>query len=629
MVYPSYQFRVWAPKAQWVELVFFESGEAWRQNGVDRAVPMARQERGWFELEVPDVPDGQLYLFRLPDGRMYPDPQSRWQTLGVHGPSSVFRPESFVWSDQAWTGVSMADLIVYELHVGTFNAAPCPASSGSSQSVDSDRYGTFASVAKKLAHLSDLGVTAIELMPVAQNPGKNWGYDGVYPFAVESSYGGPRELQKLVDAAHAVGLAVVLDCVYNHFGPEGCYLGALGDYYDARFTNPWGEAINFCGPNCDPVRQFVTDNAAYWIREFHIDGLRLDATDTIIDLSGRHILADISETVRCEGRQQGRSTFTVAEDDDNNQIKLLRQSENGYQLEGVWNIDFHHALHAVLTGERDGYYADFDAAVDWSAEESLLKAFADGWVYTGQYRPSRERNYGTTSDGLPPLNFVVYSQNHDQVGNYPDSQRLNAILPESGARLMASLVLMSPFVPMLFMGEEYGERKPFPFFTWFENPSLVRAVRQGRQRDMEFMHRRKLPKVRDPFTPQSIDDCTLSWQSDVYDFRLALYKALIGLRKKTKIAGQSFKRFAQGNDARLIYLDGQPKVLMYRWRVSGLGVFFTLANLTREPVALSWKPPSAERIFSSEWPQFGGDRQETTSDAMLLPNELSVWVGVP
>ena len=395
--------------------------------------------------------EGLPYAFKLADGREYPDPASRWQPDGVHRPSAVFFPESYRWSDAAWRGVARDDLVIYELHVGTFTPE-----------------GTFDAIIPRLPQLRSLGVTAVELMPVAQFAGdRNWGYDAVYPYAVQNSYGGPRALQRLVDAAHQAGLAVILDVVYNHLGPEGNYLGNFGPYFTDRYRTPWGMAINYDGPDSDAVRQFVIDNARMWVRDFHIDGLRLDAVHAIYDLSPRHILAEIQAAVQREAARAGRLVHVIAESNQND-VRLIRPRERGgYGLDGVWSDDFHHSVHALLTGERDGYYLDFGEPAH------LAKALNDVFVYDGCYSPFRRRRHGSRVGAIDRTRFVVCVQNHDQVGNRARGDRLGTLVAPAAQRLACGLLLLSPCVPLLFMGEEYGEAEAL---------SLLLLVRRSRRR---------------------------------------------------------------------------------------------------------------------------------------------------
>ncbi|MBR5709318.1 MAG: hypothetical protein IKX40_01010 [Thermoguttaceae bacterium] len=615
-------FSVWSVKSPTVDLVLYESAEAYRAGRETKVVAMTPAERGWFTAEA-EVGRDWLYMFRLADGKQYPDPRSAAQPLGVHGPSGLRTapPDDLV--PPSWHGVEYKDLIIYELH---------PAAFIGKKPVDKSYW---AALAEKLEYIKDLGATAVEVMPVAESPGLSWGYDGVYIYAPTCVYGTPDELRAFVARAHELGLAVILDVVYNHFGPEGCYLGAISDYFDSRFTNPWGAAINYGGENSDPVRQYVTENAVYWIREFGFDGLRLDATDTITDMSGTHILAQISKAVHKYGKHNNRTTFVTAEDDDNYRIKIEPLSRNGYGLDGVWNIEFHHALHALVTGERSGLYEDFSVSERFkNPAEALLKAFVDGWLYDGVYRKRYKKTWGTNFDYIDPTRLIVYNQTHDQAGNCAESKRLGTKISPAAARFAAAVTILSPFVPLLFMGEEYGERNPFPFFTTFEDEGLKRAVRRGRQRDMEYMHQQKLPKVADPFDSKTFEQASLSWTSDVYDQRLQLYKDLIAVRKQTGVAGQSFKPYAQANGAGLLYFptakcETQPSILTWRWTVSGKDGFrqdnltyIAVANVTTDPVPV---PPDMfdNLLLTTESPVYGGSRTDETS-AVLLPFEVVV-----
>jgi maltooligosyltrehalose trehalohydrolase len=413
----------------------------------DRVVALEPEPGGYHAAELTGVPPGSRYRYRIDNGDERPDPASRHQPEGVHGPSAVVDP-AFDWTDRGWIGPPLERYVVYELHVGTFT-----------------RDGTFDAATERLDELKDLGVTAVELMPVAQFPGdRNWGYDGVYPFAVQDSYGGPAGLKRFVDAAHRRGLAVVLDVVYNHLGPEGNYLSMFAPYFTDRYRTPWGWAVNFDGPHSDGVREYVVANARHWVREYHVDALRLDAVHAIVDTSATHILAELAAAV----------PVPMIAESDLNDPRLLRPPPCGYGLAAQWDDDFHHALHALLTGETAGYYADFGGV------GSLAKALRENFVYTGEHAPSRRRRHGAPAADLPPARMVVCSQNHDQVGNRFHSDRLAALVPFDGLKLAAGAVILSPFVPLLFMGEEYGEDRPFWYFVSHTDASLVEAVRKGR-----------------------------------------------------------------------------------------------------------------------------------------------------
>lgn len=445
------QFCVWAPQAQRVEVRIVSQPE--------RVVSL-EQEKGYHLASVEKVEPGSLYFYRLDGQKERPDPASHFQPQGVHGPSQVIDP-AFPWKDETWLGLSLQEYILYELHVGTFTPE-----------------GTLEAIIPYLAELKDLGITALELMPVAQFPGnRNWGYDGVYPFAVQDSYGGPAGLKTLVNVCHQQGLAVVLDVVYNHLGPEGNYLRDFGPYFTDRYQTPWGQALNFDGPYSDEVRRFFVENALYWMREYHIDALRLDALHAIFDSSAQPFLQDLATVVHLEGERMERKVYLFAES-DRNDVRFIRHPDRGgYGLDAHWNDDFHHALHTLLTGEHAGYYLDFGSLQD------LAQAYEEGFIYSGQHSPYRQRRHGSSSHDLPAYRFVVFAQNHDQVGNRMLGERLSTLVPLARLKLAAGAILLSPFIPLLFMGEEYGERAPFLYFISHSDPALVEAVRRGRKEE--------------------------------------------------------------------------------------------------------------------------------------------------
>lgn len=445
-------FRVWAPRAETVCVVDAAAPE--------RSFPLHR-EGEYFNGILPDFRTGDRYRYLLDGTLLRPDPASRCQPEGVHGPSQVVDPTAFAWSDADWRGIDLADLITYELHVGTFTPA-----------------GTFTAVIEEIDSLVDLGITAIELMPVGQFPGsRNWGYDGVYPYAPQHSYGGHTGLKQLVDACHRKGMAVILDVVYNHLGPEGNYLHAFAPYFTDRYRTPWGDAVNFDGPYSDGVRHYIIANALHWLTEYHVDALRLDAVHGIFDFSPRHILREMADAVHELSRALGRPLHVIAESDLNDVRTITPADRGGHALDAQWADDFHHALRAFLTGERQGYYGDFG---DFS---QLVTAFREGFVYSGQYSPFRKRRHGSSTAAAPPRQLVVFAQNHDQVGNRPRGDRLGAVLTPDRLRLAAAAVLLSPYLPLIFMGEEYGEPAPFPYFVSHGDPALVEAVRRGRREE--------------------------------------------------------------------------------------------------------------------------------------------------
>jgi len=444
------RFRVWAPKQASLSLSVV---------GEPRVFSLEPEGKGYFTTFVKRLEPGKRYLYLLNGDQQRPDPVSRFQPEGVHGPSEVVDPDEFKWQDQDWTGIPMEEMIIYEIHAGTFT-----------------HEGTFRGIIPYLDYLkNDLGVTAVELMPVAQFSGeRNWGYDGTYLFAPQNSYGGPQRLKALINACHKKGLAFILDVVYNHLGPEGNYLNDFGPYFTDRYRTPWGPAINFDGLESDEVRRFIIDNALYWVTEYHVDGLRIDAIHGIFDFSARHILFDIREAVHFQAERLGRYIVVIAESDLNDVRVINPPGRGGYGLDAQWNDDFHHCLHTLLTKERDGYYQDFGDI------RQMVKAVRQGFVYTGQYSSFRKRRHGNSSKHLPPTKFVVFSQNHDQVGNRLSGKRLSTLLPFEALKLAAGVVLLSANIPLLFMGEEYGEEAPFQYFVSHTDPTLTEAVRKGR-----------------------------------------------------------------------------------------------------------------------------------------------------
>jgi maltooligosyltrehalose trehalohydrolase len=493
------RFRVWAPKAGSVEVEL---------RGRTR-VPLDPKEDGYWEGVVEDVGPATRYAYRL-DGRdARPDPASRFQPDGVHGPSKVVDP-AFDWSPEGgdWRGLAVPGAIFYEIHVGTFTSE-----------------GTFDAAISQLDRLRDLGVTAVEIMPVAQFPGRrNWGYDGVLPFAVQNTYGGPGGLKRLVAACHARGLAVVLDVVYNHLGPEGNYLGEFGPYFTDRYRTPWGLALNFDGPDCDPVRHYFIENALHWIAEYHIDGLRLDAVHAIADASERPFLQELGAAVH--EQNAFALSFAIAESDLNTLFFLRPAEQGGCGLDAQWTDDFHHSLHALLTGERSGYYRDFGSL------GQMAKAMAGGFVYTGQPSPFRRRRHGVPADEVEAFRHVVCIQNHDQVGNRMMGERIASLVSFESLKLAAGAVLLSPFLPLLFMGEEWGETAPFLYFVSHTDEDLVQAVREGRKE--EFAHFAWQGETPDPqseetFERSRIDPSLIEREPNARLY--AFYKELIRLRK--------------------------------------------------------------------------------------------------
>jgi maltooligosyltrehalose trehalohydrolase len=459
------QFLLWAPKVERVDVHLLGSGE--------RLLPLEKDERDYHRAIVPDTAPGTCYFYRLDGGTERPDPASRFQPQGLHGPSEVVDPH-FAWQDHNWHGLPLQDYIIYELHVGTFTAE-----------------GTLDAAIQHLEDVKELGITAVELMPLAQFPGsRNWGYDGVYPFAVQNSYGGPAALKRFVAACHRLGMAVILDVVYNHLGPEGNYVSDFGPYFTERYRTPWGPALNLDGPYSDEVRRYLIENALTWITDFHIDALRLDAIHAIVDPSARPFLEELGVATHAQAARLNRQVYVIPESDRNDSRIITSLERGGYGLDAQWNDDFHHALHTLVTGETAGYYQDFGKLAD------LVKAYQEGYVYSGQYSSYRQRRHGNSSAHLAAQQFVVFAQNHDQVGNRMLGDRLSQLVPFEALKVVAGAVLLSPFIPLLFMGEEYGETAPFLYFVSHSDADLIEATRKGRQR--EFAAFRWQGEVPDP-----------------------------------------------------------------------------------------------------------------------------------
>ncbi len=481
------EFRVWAPRAQHVRV---------RTGGADQA--MTQVQMGVHEAVVPGAAAGDDYLYVL-DGVPWPDPATRWQPEGMRGPSRVLDTGAFAWSDDGWRPPALPDLVIYELHVGTFSED-----------------GTFEAAIPHLAALAELGVNAIELLPVADGPGlRGWGYDGVYPGAAHRAYGGPQGLARLVDAAHAAGLAVLLDVVYNHVGASGdeAYQ-AFGPYFTDRYSTFWGEAINYDGPGADGVREWVVQSAVGWIEDFHLDGLRLDAIHAIFDTSARHVVQELAERVHGANEH----ALVIAESGLNDPRVMQPVAHNGFGCDAAWADDFHHSLRVLLTGETDGYYADFGHV--WQ----LAKAFAAPHVHDGTFSEVRERVFGARSDMLAPGAFVVFSQDHDQVGNRAVGDRM----PPECRPLAALCVLLSPFTPMLFMGEEYGEDAPFQFFTDHIDEEIAVATRDGRRREFAGFAGFAAEDVPDPQDPRTFERSKLTRREQ--PGTRELYARLLALR---------------------------------------------------------------------------------------------------
>jgi maltooligosyltrehalose trehalohydrolase len=497
------RFAVWAPSADRVDVVLLDP---------DETVALEPRGDGMFAGDAVSAGPGRRYRYRLDGGDELPDPASALQPEGVFGPSEVVAPWRD-WTDTGWRGVPLPDLVLYELHVGTFT-----------------QEGTFDAVVPRLVELRELGVTAIELMPVSQFPGaRNWGYDGVFPYAVQDSYGGPDGLCRLVDAAHGAGLAVCLDCVYNHLGPEGNVLPRFGPVFTDRYRTPWGQAINMDGPGSDGVRTLLIGSALRFLEEYHVDALRLDAVDQIADASATHFLAELAAAVADAAGRAGRPLHLIAESDLNDPRMITPRAAGGLGMDAQWSGDLHHSLHTLVTGEDTGYYGDFAGRGTRMAARAYREAFA----YTGQRSRYRGRRHGASAAGVHGSRFVVFGQNHDQVGNRMLGDRLAQTAGLEAAKLMAGAVLLAPQVPLLFMGEEYAEDAPFPFFTSHAGADLIEAVRRGRAE--EFRSFQWAGEPPDPQSEETFRSATLRWGTrgdGAHGQVLDLYRELLRLRRE-------------------------------------------------------------------------------------------------
>ncbi len=584
-------FALWAPllKQAAVRLVAPE----------ERLIPMVRNERGYWHATVTGIDPGALYCYRWDGETDRPDPASHSQPQGVHGPSRVV-DHAFAWTDAGWRPPPLERWVMYELHVGTFTPE-----------------GTFDAIIPRLPELRELGVTALELLPVAQFPGeRNWGYDGVYPYAAQESYGGVEGLKRLVDACHRQGLAVILDVVYNHLGPEGNYLWGLGTYFTNQYRTPWGDAVNYDGPHSPGVREYVVGNTRYWFETCHCDALRLDAVHAIYDFGARHILAELAETAADCGRRLGRPCYLIAESDLNDPRLVRPPSVGGYGLDAQWSDDFHHALHTVLTGERHGYYADFGDL------EQLALAYRRPFVYAWNYAPHRRRFHGADPSDCPASRFVVCSQNHDQVGNRALGERLSGLLPFPALKLAAAAVLLSPYLPLLFMGEEYGEPRPFLYFISHGDPDLIEGVRQGRREEFAAFH--AAGEAPDPQSPATFENSKLQWElgkTGRHGQLRAFYRELLRLRR-------DLPALARLDNAGLTATVIAPTVLeLRRWcDASRIVVWLNFATapatVTVTPGAGPWR-----KLLDAADSAWGGDG--STLPATLAADESAFALTLP
>ena len=540
-------FRLWAPNAEDVRLVLPQR---------DERHDMRRERRGYWSASVPGLEPSDRYAYSVNGGPLRPDPASRFQPEGPHAPSAIMDPE-FAWTDDAWRNGPLERHVFYELHIGAFTPA-----------------GTFDGAIERLDHLRDLGVTALQIMPVAEFPGeRNWGYDGVGLFAAHHAYGGPDGLRRLIDAAHGRGLAVYLDVVYNHFGPEGNYLRDFGPYFTDDYKTPWGEALNFGGPGSDEVRRFFYENALYWTGEMRLDGLRLDAVHAIIDPTASPFVRELAERVHAQARAQGRIVHVIAEDASNDPRVISPALMNGFGCDAQWNDDFHHALRAALTGETRGYYSNFGSPA------RVAKAYASGYVLTGERSSFHRRRHGAPPTGAPDSAFVVFSQNHDQVGNRMMGERLSENVSFEALKLAAAATLLSPYAPMLFMGEEFAASARFPYFVSHTDENLVRAVREGRKAEFAAFDWEGEPP--DPQSEATFRAAKLDWDEPArgeHATMLALYRELIGLRRRHDLGALNDR------ETRVVRCDEPEGVVLVKRSASDREIVLAL-NLSNSPAS--------------------------------------------
>ncbi|MCX7594943.1 MAG: malto-oligosyltrehalose trehalohydrolase, partial [Fischerella sp.] len=574
----------------------------------EKIIPLQKDDRGYWHGSVSNVDPDTLYFYQLEGQTDRPDPASHFQPKGVHGPSQVIDHNSYSWSDEQWRGIPLEQMVIYELHVGTFT-----------------KTGTFEAVITRIPELRELGINTIEIMPVAQFPGeRNWGYDGTFPYAVQNSYGGVNGLKRLVNACHQQGMAVILDVVYNHLGPEGNYLWGFGTYFTDHYKTLWGSAVNFDGHYSDGVRNYFVQNALYWLETFHIDGLRLDAVHAIYDFGAKHILAEMAEAVAQLSQQQGRKRYLIAESDLNDPRIIRPPQVGGYGIDAQWSDDFHHALHTVLTGEQQGYYKDFGTL------EHLAKAYRHSFVYTWDYSPHRRRYHGNDASDRPSHQFVVCSQNHDQVGNRMLGDRLSSLISFDGLKLAAAAVLLSPYVPLLFMGEEYGETAPFLYFVSHSDPDLIKGVREGRKAEFAAFFEISGQQAPDPQAVETMERSRLNWEKRHEGKNRMLwlfYQKLLQLRREIPALANLDR-----NNLEASVVEPEKVLQLQRWCENSQ--ILCWLNFSQEVVEMKANIPIGnwKKLLDSADPTWGGAGSQlpetltTQSQPTLVLNAESVVI---
>lgn len=565
------QFTVWAPLLKQVAVHLVAPEE--------KLIPLQQDEQGYWQGQA-EVEPGALYFYQLDGETDRPDPASHCQPQGVHGPSQVVDHNRFTWMDQDWKNLLLEKMVIYELHVGTFTPE-----------------GTFAAIIPRIPELLELGVNAIELMPIAQFPGeRNWGYDGAYLYGVQYSYGGVDGLKQLVNACHQQGMAVILDTVYNHFGPEGNYIGCYGPYFTQKYKTPWGGAINFDDSYSHAVRNFFIQNALYWFRECHIDALRLDATDHILDHGAKHFLQELAEEIDAFSQQQGRKFYLTAECDLNDPRWVRPVDRGGFGLDAQWNDEFHHALHALLTAEESGYYKDFGNL------DHMAKAYTHNFVYTWNFSKNRRKYHGSDPSDCSPSQFVVFSQNHDQVGNRMLGDRLCHLIPFEAQKLAAATFLLSPSIPLIFMGEEYAETAPFQYFVSHGDPDLVAAVRKGRKEEFAEFH--AVGEAPDPQAEETFQRSKLHWEQRHQGNHQKLwlfYQTLLRLRREVPALNHADRQSLE------VSILPEEKVLkLRRWHERSQILCLLNFNSEASSITLTLPPGTWKKLLNSADPTWGG-----------------------
>ncbi|MBE2267877.1 MAG: malto-oligosyltrehalose trehalohydrolase [Anaerolinea sp.] len=585
----SCEFVVWSPLARTIDLHLL--------GATDRFVPMAQIDKGYFRAVVDGLPAGQRYRYRVNEGEEFPDPAGRWMPEGVSGASAVAASD-FAWTDGGWRGLDIDDYIIYELHLGTLSTE-----------------GTYVSAIPLLDYLVELGITAVEIMPVAQFPGaRGWSYDGVYLFAPHNTYGTPDDFKRLIDACHQRGLAVILDVVYNHFGPEGNCVTNFAPYTTDKYRTPWGAAINFDDMHSDEVREFYIENALYWIHEFHIDALRLDAVHFMYDFSAVPFIEDLIERVGHYRQSIGRNIYLIAESDQNLAELVMPVEQGGYGMDVQWNDDFHHSLFANVLGAESSYHIDF------AGMEKLVKAYREGFVNTGGYVPSRKRRHGSSSAHVPADRFIVFFDDHDQIGNHMPADRLIKTLTFEQYKLMAGAVLLAPYIPMLWMGDEYAETAPFEFFVDFQGRDLIEAVRTGRKEAFGHLIREGTD-VPDPTAPDVFTESKMNVElrhSGKHRVMFEFHKALIRLRRSTPAL-----RVPDKNRIEVSTFEWTQLIYLRRWSAEDASEVFAVLNLGAETQSAELSVPVGtwRRLLNS-----ADERWHEESDLSTQAEETSLDV---